>query len=148
MKKYIKAAYDRAVLINHPGHAYEFYANVKRRPTLIYLPPRNEYDLDLYKERGYLYMDKDDFRELWELIRRDRKPFGLGLMFSKRHFEEDLVHHYLSAYRAAIKTGNAAVIRHYRTAYREAWEQGQKDLLNCLNATENTFWIKKEWQDY
>jgi plasmid replication initiation protein len=74
MKKYIKQAYDRAVLINNNGHAYEFFTRIDRNPTKIYMAFDEEH-LNWVQENNKRYMEQEDLDELWELIYRDRKPF-------------------------------------------------------------------------
>ena len=77
MKKYIKQAYDKAVLINNNGFEYEFYTRIDRRPTKIVMAFDKEH-LDWALERNKKYMEKDDLNELWELIDKDKKPFWMG----------------------------------------------------------------------
>jgi len=81
MKRYIQQAYDKCVYILNNGFEYEFYTNIHRRPTKIILGLDDE-TLQFAVENNRKYMGKTDFNELWELIKRDNKPWGYGLLKS------------------------------------------------------------------
>jgi len=82
MKNYIKQAYDKSVLINNNGSAYEFFTRVDRRPTKIYMALGDD-DLSRWAMERGKYMDNDELKELWEMINRDKKPFW--------HCKEDVI---------------------------------------------------------
>ena len=77
MKRYIKQAYDKAVLIYNNGFEYEFYSRIDRRPTKIVMVFDDEM-LAWALEKNRKHMEKDDFEELWELINKDEKPIWIG----------------------------------------------------------------------
>ena len=78
MKAYIKKAYDKCVIILNNGNEYEFYTRPDRRPTKIMLALNTDY-LEFAQMNNKKFIDNDDFAELWDLIEKDDKPFGLNI---------------------------------------------------------------------
>jgi len=74
MKRYIKQADDKAILINNNGREYEFYTRIDRRPTKIVMA-LNDKTLVQALEKGRKYMERTDIDDLWKLINKDKKPF-------------------------------------------------------------------------
>ena len=88
MKRYIKQAYDKAILINNNGCEYEFYTRIDRRPTKIVMALNDE-TLVRALEKGRKYMEQTDVDELWELINKDKKPFWIGKNDVIRNWEAE-----------------------------------------------------------
>jgi hypothetical protein len=88
MKKYIQAAYENCIYIYNNGSEYEFYKRFGRRPTKIILALGDVRYTEDAIQHNKKYMDKNDFDELWQLIDRDKKPWGFAEFPSKQEQEK------------------------------------------------------------
>ena len=75
--KLLKKYMDCQFFYNN-GQAYEFYKNYQKRPSLVFLPPR---DIDIknwYEREHKFYMTQEEFDGIWKLQEIYNKPWTFG----------------------------------------------------------------------